>query len=93
MGILENTHTVSHDLRLLYVPPGIDWDTMWQHAVKLFKNGHTVQIHEHRVTDRCPVLDLETAVKRCGQLQDGDAGPRLVLARQGPSDDGAPAQN
>lgn len=84
--ILENTHTVDHWLRILYIPTGIDWDTMWQHAVALFKTGHTVQIHEHRSQERCPVLDSDTAVKRCGQLTDAGSGPTLVLAKHGPAE-------
>lgn len=82
MSTLENTHTVSHDLRILYVPSGIDWDTMWLHAVKLFKSGHTVQIHEHKVQERCPVLDEGTDLRRCGQLTDGPDGATVVTARR-----------
>jgi hypothetical protein len=88
-SVLENTKTVDHWLRVLYVPPGISWDTMWEHGVKLFKSGHKVQIHEHRWQERCPVLDTDGSVKRCGQLTDDGDGPRLVLASQGPAP-GAP---
>lgn len=63
------------NLRILYVPEGISWDTMFDHGVKLIRAGYSVRMHEHRVTEPC---SADGVVRRCGQLTDADGGARLV---------------
>jgi|1185.fasta_scaffold74476_2 hypothetical protein len=62
--------------RTLYVGDHVSWDAQWDHAVKLFNEGNTVEIHHHGAEDRCR---LDGASSRCGQLTQGTKGPTLDL--------------
>jgi len=71
---LENTSDADsfENKRIVYVPPAVDWDTMYNHAVKLFNTGCSVWVHDHGYQARC------TPNGRCGQLTAGPGGAILV---------------
>lgn len=62
--------------RTLYVGPKISWEAQWEHAVRLFKNGCSVWIHDHSADGRCR---SDGAHCRCGRLTQGPKGPILDL--------------
>jgi hypothetical protein len=62
--------------RTLYVGDHVSWDAQWDHALKLFSEGNSVEIHDHGVGDRCR---LNGARSRCGRLTEGTDGATLEL--------------
>jgi hypothetical protein len=77
-----NRPTYDGNMRVLFVPQGIvDWDTMFKHGVNLIGQGYTVQMHEHRFTERCSA----NGVARCGRLTAAETGAILVPDSNGDS--------
>lgn len=66
------------DKRVVYVPPSIDWSTMYAHAVKLFNLGYSVWVHEHGMMDACGGVTPYGVALRCGHLTTSTDGPKLV---------------
>lgn len=66
--------------RTLYVPQGVvDWDSTFNHGVKLIKEGHSVQLHEHGIAESCGT----NGATRCGELTRAESGAILVADSTG----------
>lgn len=88
MSILEGDKDKLSEFRHLYAPSGvIDYDTMYQHGVKLIKNGYSVWVHEHNFLEVCGGVTPDGVTRRCVQLTSGSDGPKLVSEQAGSTPD------
>jgi hypothetical protein len=79
MSILEGDKDKPNLFRHLYAPPDVvDYDTMYQHGVKLNKLDCSVWVHEHRLGESCEGVTPSGVTRRCVQLTSGSDEPKLV---------------
>jgi hypothetical protein len=69
-----------NNLRILYVPTEVDYETMRKHGVRLMRDGYTVQFHGHSSNRRCD-LGPDGVARSCGVLTLGEEDVILVPSR------------